>query len=197
MSCAIGEFPDGTPGCDQHLDDARVDHRTASRHLANGADQLVDVGHALFQQIGATACALLEERERVLGLRVLAQDDDAHGGPLRPQALRGAKALVSAGRWHADVRDDHLGVVLLDGSLEIGKIDAARQQLDFFGGLEELPDAFAEQVVILGEHHTDRHGMRIGERPGSGCLPHHILWGEHACCRAAVRLPLESWEKSR
>ena len=198
VSCAIGESLHGTPGCDQHLDDARVDHRTASRHLANGADQLVDVGHALFQQIGATACALLEQRERVLGLRVLAQDDDAHVGPLRPQALRGAKALVGAGRWHADVRDDHRGVVLLDRALETREgrrsspaTRSRRRSRAAAGCLRG-----AGSCPRRGPHGSARHENRRAT-PGPGACLTTTCGASTLAAAPRIGIPLESWEKSR
>src|ERR1022692_1862289 len=147
---------------DEHLDHTRVDHRPTPRDLAHRADELVYVGDTLFQQVRTTACALLEQRQCVLWLRVLAQDHNAHLGTLGTQALGGPKALVGPGRWHPDIGDHDRRAVLLDSSLQPGEVDATLDQLDLVRGLEQLPDALSQQVIVLGEDDADRHAMRIG-----------------------------------
>ena len=92
MACRLHRSDLG-PVSYTHLD-SRVNHGAAACHLADGAHELIDVGHALLEQVGTTAGAFLEQRERVLRFGVLAQHNNADVGTLGAQALGGPQPLV-------------------------------------------------------------------------------------------------------
>ena len=73
-----------------------------------------------------------------------------------------------------------------------------RHELDLVGGLEQLTDPFAEQIVVLGEDHADRHGVRIGEpdAESGACLTHDVMRAR-LLPAGGRRLPLEAWETVR
>jgi hypothetical protein len=70
-------------------------------------------------------------------------------------------SLVQISRWHPDVGDHHVRSLALDGRKQRIEVLADRGDLEIRLCLEQAPDAFAEEVVILGEHDADRHGRRI------------------------------------
>ena len=72
-------------------------------------DELVDVGHALLQEVGAPLGSAVEQLERVAGLDVLAEHDDAELGMRLAQLRGGAHTFVGAGRGHADVGEHDVG----------------------------------------------------------------------------------------
>ena len=117
----IGEFARGATGGHQHLDHPRIDDGPATRDLADGIDELVDVGHALLEEIGTSAGAFLEQGECVLGLGVLAEHDNADLRAFGPETLGGPQPFVGPRGWHADIveqgAEGHEMYVLLDGVL--------------------------------------------------------------------------------
>ena len=72
-------------------------------------DELVALGDAVLQQVGVAGRAVGEQRDRVLGVVVLREDDDAGAGVALAQLLGRVDALVLEARRHADVGDEHLG----------------------------------------------------------------------------------------
>ncbi len=147
-----------TAGGDKRVDDLRVDHRAACRDLGDGADELVDVGDPLLQQVGPPLGPFVEELERVAGLHVLAEDHDADAGVRGPDRLGGADALVGAGRRHPDVGHDDVGLVLGHEGEERIEVFAGADHLDVVVGVEEPGDRLADQIVVFGDDDTDRHG---------------------------------------
>ena len=145
----------------QRLDDLRVDHRPAVCDGADRGDELVEILHALLQEVGATLAATLEEREHVARDRVLAEHDDADLGIGLAQPSRGLDAFVGAARRHADVRDDDVRPLCFDRREQRVEVAARRRDLEVGPRLEQAPDAFADEVVVLREHEPDRHGERI------------------------------------
>src|SRR5262245_10007282 len=83
------------------------------------------------------------------------------------QRERGPDALVGAGRGHTDVGDDDVGPLLLDGGeqLVIGAARAADRELGLV--LEQRDDALANQQVVLGDDHPERHSSDCTQ-PGAG-----------------------------
>ena len=77
-------------------------------------DDLVGVGDPLLQQVAAPVGAFVEQRERVGGLGVLAEHDDADFRMRLPQRAGGPDALVGSGRRHADVGEHDVGLLGVD-----------------------------------------------------------------------------------
>ena len=65
--------------------------------------------------------------------------------------------LVSVAGRHPDVGDDHVGMFCLDRGEQGVEVDAHRDHLDVCLRVEQPSHAFADEVVILREHHPDRH----------------------------------------
>jgi hypothetical protein len=102
---------------------------------------------------------VLEQREGVVGVVVLAEDDDAHVGVGLAEAVGGADALVGAGGGHADVGEDDVGVVLVDGGVEGVEVGAGGDDAEVVLGFEEAADAFADEVVVFGEREADQEDL--------------------------------------
>ena len=100
------------------------------RDFLDRAQQLVDVGHAFLQEVGAPFGTGVEELERVPGFDVLTQDHDADLGVVAAQLFRGADPFVGARRRHTDVGDDDVGVLALDRGDEIVEVFAGAGDLD-------------------------------------------------------------------
>ena len=181
---------------DQGADDRGVEHRAAGGHLADGPGELVALGDPVLQQVGVPGRALGQERDGVVGVVVLREDDDAGAGVALADLLAAVDALVLEVRRHADVGDDHL---------RGGRVGARDQPVVVLGdandlqvglALEHRPHALADDDAVVGEEHRDRGTSphwrplsqvarattrRVAVRRG-GCQPHHS--------RAVVRWPL-------
>jgi hypothetical protein len=80
-------------------------------------------------------------------LGVLSADDP--GGP---------DAFVGPGGWHADVGDHHVGKFAVHCPEESVLVGAGGLQFEIGLAVDELAQALADQVVVLGEHHPDGSG---------------------------------------
>ena len=92
----------------QRLDDLRVEHRAAGRHLAHRAGELVALADPVLEQVGVAGGAVTEQRDGVVGVVVLRQHDHAGAGVALAQRLGRVDALALEARRHADVGDQHL-----------------------------------------------------------------------------------------
>ena len=136
---------------------------------------MFEVVDAFFQEVGAPFAATLEQRQRVAGLRVLAEDDDADVRMRPPELFRCADPLVDAGRRHADVGDDDVGPFGLHGLKQFVEVAAGGHDLEVGLRLEQAPHPLAHEVVVVGEHDSQRHGVRIRPRRG-GRYPADPHW---------------------
>jgi hypothetical protein len=100
---------------------------------------------------------VLQEGERVLGVRELAEDHDPGLGARLAQPLSGLDPLVAASRRHANVGQDDIGARGLDRFQQRIEIAARRRHLEVMLRLEEPADAFTHEVVVLRQHDPDRH----------------------------------------
>jgi hypothetical protein len=100
------------------------------------------------------------------GRRARAPSADDRGGELlrlsrgpaeRGQARRGRPPRCRRRRRprHADVGQDHVGALGLDGAEQRLEVGARRHDLEVVLRLEEPADAFANEVVVLREHDPD------------------------------------------
>ena len=64
-------------------------------------------------------------------------------------------------RRHADVRDDDVRALGIDGGEQRVEIAARRDDLDLGLRLEQAPDALADEIVVFGEHDSDRHAPSL------------------------------------
>ena len=70
----------------------------------------------------------------------------------------GPDAFVGAGGRHADVGDHHVGPLLLGDAQQPVVVGAHTHHVEIGLRLDELAHALADEVVVLGQHHSDRHG---------------------------------------
>ena len=186
--------------CDERLDDLRVEHAAALRHLGERAHELLDVGDALLQQVAEAGRAVLQQVVGVLLLRELREHDHADVRVGRPDPLRGADALVGVARRHPDVGEDGVGLrarrprtAALRGSAAMPTSSTS------VCGRQERSGPLPHEVVILGEDHA--HGMRgwytreLAEVSGGGCVTIRVVLGEdNVLVREGVRALLNSYE---
>jgi hypothetical protein len=147
--------------CDERLDDLRVEDRAADRDGPDRADELVEIVHALLQEIRAALASPFEESEKIARVRVLAEHDHAHLGMRLTQSRCGLDPLVVVPRRHPDVRDDDVGPLRVDRCEERGEVAAHGRDLEAVLTLEQTAEALTDQVLVLGKHDADRHRLRI------------------------------------
>ena len=112
-SSSAGVEAAGAPhGADQRADDHRVEHRAAGGDLADRPAELVALGDAVLEQVGVAGGALRQQRHGVVGVVVLAEDDDAGARMDLADLLDGVDALTLEVRRHPDVGHDDVGVQL-------------------------------------------------------------------------------------
>ena len=151
VSHSIGELGTGRRVGDELLDDLGVDDRAAGRHRAHGGDEIVGVGDAVLEQIGAPVGTVLEQREGVARSGELAEHDDARRRMALAEAGGGPDAFVGTGRWHADVRDDDVRCELVDeGNQLVERSGDARHDEVVLGG-EETGNRLADEVAVVGD----------------------------------------------
>ena len=134
-------------------------NRAALCDRPDRGDELLDVLHALLQEVGAARAAVLEERERVARRRVLAEHDDADLRMRLAQPLGGLDPLVVVPRRHADVGDDDVRPLRVDRGEQRVEVAAHGGDLEVGLRLEQAPHSFAHEVVVVGQHQPDRHGV--------------------------------------
>ena len=92
-----GEPADARDRMHERLDDLGIEHRSAGRDLAHRARELVALGDAVLEEVRVAGRAVGEQRDRVLGVVVLREDDDAGAGVALAELLGRVDAL-RAGR---------------------------------------------------------------------------------------------------
>ena len=153
----------------QGLDHPRVDDRPAGRHLADGGEQLVDVADPLLQQVGPPARALVEEREGVGRLGVLAEHDDADvGRSSRSVAATWMPSSVPVGGMRMSVTTTS-GASRPRSARAAGQVAGGADEVDVVRALEQPGDALAQQRVVLRQHDSHRH-RPYGEQRRRGAL---------------------------
>ena len=177
----------------QGVDDHRVEQGAAGGDGADGVGELVALGEAVLQQVGVAGRAVGEERDGVLGVVVLAQDHDAGAGLALSDLLGRVDALALEGRRHADVADDHLGLVLGGRGQQLGMVGGLADDLDVGLAAQERVDARAHEEVVVGQHHRDHavgHGVHPVTPDGSGRGGSHAPRGRGSPTPAMPGSPL-------
>ena len=142
---------------DERLHDLRVHDGAALCNGADSRDELLDVVHALLQQVCAPLAAPFQERENEARRRVLAEHDDADVRVRLAEPQGGLDALVAIAGRHANVRDDDVGALSVDRGEQGVEVVAHGRDLELLLRLEQTPNALADEVLIFGEHEPDRH----------------------------------------
>jgi hypothetical protein len=139
------------------LDDLRIDHRAAVGDGSNRAYELPEVVDPFLQEIGATSGAAFEQGDGIGRFAVLAQHDDADLRMRRPKPIGSLDPLIDPGRRHADVGEHDIGLLVLDRGQQRLEIAAGGHDLDLGVGCEQAPHPLANEIVVVGEHDSDRH----------------------------------------
>ena len=118
---------------------------------------MLDVLHALFQQVRTPGATAVEESERVARLRIRAERDHAELRSRLAKPKRSLDALVDPIGRHADVGDDNIWPFDLDRFEQRVEVTAGGRDFEIRLGLEQAPYTLANEVVVLGEHEAYRH----------------------------------------
>ena len=161
VSVGQGRALDAQLGGDERLDDLRVQHRPAGRDRLDRRHQLGAIVDALLEQIGAALGAGLQQRQRVGGLGVVAEDDDADPGVGLAQQPGHADALVGARRRHPDVGHHHVGALGVDRGQQRGQVATRGDHAHRGLGGQDLPDALADDQAVIGQGDGDGHTQPI------------------------------------
>ena len=81
------------------------------------------------------------------------------------QLVRGADALVRAGRRHADVGEHDIGLGLGDRREQPVEVLGHAGNLEVVLRVEETNHALAHQVAVFGDDDADCHRMTLPLRP--------------------------------
>ena len=147
----------------QPVDDLGVDHRTPGDDLLHGPrDRPVVVADALLEEIAEPRRAVLQQLEGVAVVGVLGQHEDADVRVPAADLVGRLDALHVVRRWHPDVGDHGVGAQLVDLLRSAsGPIDGG-DHLELAAELEDRADPLAVHLVVLGDHHPQRHAATVG-----------------------------------
>jgi hypothetical protein len=147
----------------QAFGDRGVDRAPARRDLADRADELVALRDPVLQQVGEPALALAEERDRVRLVVVGREHDDARRRMLLADRVRAVDPLELEVRGHLDVVTDDVGNVLGRGREERRGVLGHADDLDVVVGVQECPNALADEDVVLAEDDPDAHATCLSD----------------------------------
>ena len=155
-----------SPAAEQLGHYVRVDDRSAAGDPPDGAGELRDVGHAVFEQVADTGRRVVKQLDRLPRLHVLGQDQDANAGMLGADPLRREEPVVGVGRRHPDVGDHNVGLVPCDQRAERVSVTCLPHNEEAVVG-QDPGQPFSEEHGVVGQHNPDRRGRREGRRTGS------------------------------
>ena len=156
-------------GADQRADDRWIEHRAPGGNLANGPGKLIAFGNAVLQQVGISGGAFRQQRDRIVGVVVLAEDDDARAGMAFADELARLNAFSMEVGWHANVADHHVR------RRQFRTVD---EPIVIFGFTDDLQvvmtrehglDPFANEDAVVGDEDCDRsHALIQHHTSGEG-----------------------------
>ena len=188
----------GPRRADQRRDDLRVERRAAVGDAPGGVEEVVDVEHAVLEQV-AEAAAGRHELDDVAGLDVLGEHEHAGAGCERRIFGRRARALVVVVGRHPHVDDREVRLVLADQREQ--RVGVARAADDLVAGVLEQPgEALAQEHGVLGDH--DAHGSCTAIRvpaPGGLSMASVPPWAatRSACPAGPCRPPVARRRRRR
>ena len=110
-----------------------------------------------FNRYASPLWPLAEQRDRVLLVVVRGQHHDAGVRMAFADRVRAIDPLELERGRHLDVRDDDVGHVFGRGLQQRRRVCGHADDLDVVVGVEERPDALADQDVVLAQDHSDAH----------------------------------------
>jgi len=165
----------GRPGLvlDEDLDDLRIDDGAALGDAAHGVRDLRAVIQPILEEIRATIRSVLQQRERVGRIAVVAEDDDTGAGAGAAQLPRQPDPVIGHVRAHADPYDGNVQIVFANGGAHGIGVAADGDEVDARRLFEHLPDCLADKEMVVGDsdahgHGTGRHSHPQGGRASPG-----------------------------
>ena len=192
----VGAEPAGpSDRVDQCRHDDGVEHRSAGGHLSDRPGELVALGDAVLQQVGVPGGTLGEQRHRVVGVVVLAEDDDAGAGVALADLLARVDALGLEVRRHADVAHDDVGMGLAGAGDERVVVLGDADHLDVGVALQHGAHAGADDRAVVGEKDGDGPHWRptLLLRPDPARASPCVVMGVPATPCEAGRHPSGGW----
>ncbi len=107
-----------------------VEGGSARSDAAHRVEELLDVGHPVFEQIADGSGRAAEQFGGIPFLDVLAEDKDGDAGPPLAEFQRRSDPFVGPGRRHPDVNDREIRTELRDRLDERGRRIDRRDRLD-------------------------------------------------------------------
>ena len=130
----------------QGFDHLRIDHRTALRDSQNRAGELVEILDSLLEEVRTASAPTLQQRQDVLRVRVLAEDDDADLRMPLAQALGRLYALIRATRRHTYVGDDDVRPLGIDCGEKRCEVVTRCDDSKVLARLEQPANAFPDAL---------------------------------------------------
>jgi hypothetical protein len=93
----------------QPSDHLRVDDHLPGGDPVDGLDEAVTVLHPVLDEVARRMCRDLQQPDRIGGLRVMRQHQQADVGVARPDLLGCPETLVAVAWWKADVEQNDVG----------------------------------------------------------------------------------------
>ena len=136
--------------------------RAAARHLVERADQLVDLGDPLLQQVAEPGRAVLQQLVGVVLLDELGQHDDADVRVLGADPLRRVDALgacaVGGMRMSVSTASGRCSSTAASSSSRSAAVPTSSTSSTV---AEQGRRPFPHEVVILGEDHPEGHARMV------------------------------------
>ncbi len=163
-------------GRDELLNQRWVDDRTAPDDAFERLNEVVHVRDATLQQVPASL-ATGEETHRVLKLDMGRENENSRVRILRANRVRRLETLRRLCRWHADIDDQQVRLVLAAGP-DRGQPVARLSDNVVTRALEQAGDPLPKQHVVVGNHdtsggraaHLRKYAMWMFDDPGAPTL---------------------------
>ena len=144
------------PTLEQRRDQLWIDDDAARDDARDRVRQLVHVEYAVLEQVPDPLLIAVEEPERILGLDVLREHEEADVFEARPDLRGGPQALVGERRRKTDVDEDGIGLLALDDVEQLARGLGLPDELEPRAA-EEAPQALADEQRVLGDGEPQRH----------------------------------------
>jgi PAS domain S-box-containing protein len=142
----------------QHrLDDLRIDHRSTRSNRTDRISQLTGLGDPLLEQVRPSRDAVLQQRDGMTRLVVLAQHHHPGRRMAAPNVDRGADAFVGICRRHADIGDHDVRSQVRDRRQQLVVIGRQTDDHDVALVVEKCPNALTDKQIVVRDHRSEAH----------------------------------------
>jgi hypothetical protein len=141
---------------EQLLDERRIDDGAAACDALHGVREVGDVRHAALEQI-ADPIAAVEQLHRRLDLDMRREEQDPRLGQLLANCCRCVEPLGRVRRWHADVHDNEVRLVLPHQRKELGGVASLPHDLVALVGQQPRDPLTQKNIVVRHHEPAVRH----------------------------------------